>query len=98
MKKARFYIYVYDFFVDYDNINIRDITNVHNYLMNKHNTVWISGFNKQMFIILVIALLCFDGSLADAKAAPGSVNCVAMSTQQCMVTPTLMDLYLDESF
>ena len=39
MKKAGFYIYAYDFSVDYDNSNISDITNIHKYLMKKYNIV-----------------------------------------------------------
>ena len=37
MKKTGFYKFVYDFSVDYDNININNITNIYTFLMKKHN-------------------------------------------------------------
>ena len=37
IKMSGFYGYVYDFSVDYDNINISNITNIHKYLMKKNN-------------------------------------------------------------
>ena len=35
VNDCSFYGYVYDFFVDYANINISDVTNIHKYLMKK---------------------------------------------------------------
>ena len=37
MKKTGFYKFVYDFSVDYDSININDITNIYTFFMKKHN-------------------------------------------------------------
>ena len=37
MKKTGLYKYVYDFSVDYDNINADDILDIYNYLMKKHH-------------------------------------------------------------
>ena len=39
MKKTGFNGYVYDFSVDYDSTDVDDIKNIHNYLMNKNDTV-----------------------------------------------------------
>ena len=36
VRKTAFYQYIYNFFVDNDNINISDIKNIFNYLMKKH--------------------------------------------------------------
>ena len=37
MKKTGFYVYVYDFSVDYDAIEADDILDIHKYLMKKNN-------------------------------------------------------------
>ena len=37
MKKTRLYGYVYGLLVDYDNINVNDILDIHKYLMVKNN-------------------------------------------------------------
>ena len=37
MKKTRIYGYFYDFSVDYDNIDVDDILDIHKYLMIKNN-------------------------------------------------------------
>ena len=41
MKKNGFTGYVYDFGVDYETIAVDDIKNIHKYLMEKNNIVWI---------------------------------------------------------
>ena len=41
MKRTGFNGYVYDFSIDYDAINVDDIKNIHKYLMEKNNIVWI---------------------------------------------------------
>ena len=41
MKKTEFTGYVYDFSVDYDPITNNDIKDIHKYLMEKNNVVWI---------------------------------------------------------
>ena len=38
-KKTGFNGYVWDFSVDYDTTDADDIKNIHNYLMNKNDTV-----------------------------------------------------------
>ena len=45
-------------------------------------------FIKQTFIVLVLGLLGFGGSLA--------TKCVSMNNQSCMKRPMLIDLYSDE--
>ena len=39
MKKTWFTVYVYDFSVDYDSIDVDDIKDIHKYLMRKNNIV-----------------------------------------------------------
>ena len=41
MRRSGFNGYVYDFSVDYDAIVVDDIKNIHKYLMEKNNIVWI---------------------------------------------------------
>ena len=55
----------------------------------------MSGFIKELFIILVMVLY-FDESFTDAKAVTGTIKCVSINNQQCMVRPMLIDLDLDE--
>ena len=38
-KKTGFNGYVWDFSVDYDTTDVDDIKNIHDYLMNKNDTV-----------------------------------------------------------
>ena len=55
----------------------------------------MSGFIKELFIILVMVLY-FEESFTDAKAVTGTIKCVSINNQQCMVRPMLIDLDLDE--
>ena len=48
----------------------------------------MTGFIKLMFIVLLLVLLCFSGSLA--------IKYISMNDQACLVRPTLIDLNLDE--
>ena len=41
MKKTAFTGYIYDFSVDYTPIPVDDIKDIHKYLMEKNNIVWI---------------------------------------------------------
>ena len=58
--------------------------------MKKQNIVQMPGFIKQMFILLVLVLFGFGGSL--------STKCVFMNIQPCIVRPTLIDLNPDELY
>ena len=51
----------------------------------------MSGFIKQMYIVLVLILLYFGESLASTKA----IKCVSMNNQPCSVRSTLIDLNLE---
>ena len=46
------------------------------------------GFIKQIFIVLVLILLCSGGSIG--------IECVSMNNQPCMVRPMLIDVNPDE--
>ena len=52
------------------------------------------GFIKQIFIVLLLVLLCFCGSLAAAK----TIKCVSVNNQQFMVWSTIIDLNLEELY
>ena len=52
----------------------------------------MSGLIKQTFIVLVLVLFCFGGSMAATNATKFASN----SNQQCMVRSTLIDLNLNE--
>ena len=39
MTKTGFYVYVYDFIVDYDAIAVDDILDIHKYLMKKQKSI-----------------------------------------------------------
>ena len=41
MKKTGFTGYVYDFSVDYEAIAVNSIKDIHKYLIDKNNIVWI---------------------------------------------------------
>ena len=41
MKKNGFTGYIYAFSVDYDAIAVDNIKNIHKYLMEKNNIIWI---------------------------------------------------------
>ena len=41
MKGTGLTVYVYDFSVDYEAIEVDDIKNIHKYLMKKNDIVWI---------------------------------------------------------
>ena len=58
--------------------------------MKKRNIVQMPGFIKQMFIVLVLLLLCFGGSLA--------IKCVSMNNKPCMPRPMLIHLNPDELY
>ena len=52
MKKTGFTGHVYDFRVDYNPISVSDIKDIHKYLMEKNNIVWISkALSKKCFSI-----------------------------------------------
>ena len=52
MKKTGFTGYVCDFRVDYNPISVSDIKDIHKYLMEKNNIVWISkALSKKCFSI-----------------------------------------------
>ena len=46
MKKTSLNGYIYDFFVDYNTIDTRDIADIHKYLRAKHDMLHIFGFIK----------------------------------------------------
>ena len=42
------YIYIYQFFVDYDAIDVSDIVGIHKYLIKKHNRKWWSNLSNKL--------------------------------------------------
>ena len=51
MKRTGFTGYVYDFSADYDVIAVDDIKDIHKYLMEKNNIVWLCSSTKKLIII-----------------------------------------------
>ena len=72
-KDTGLHRYVSDFSVGYDDFNFSGITNIHKYLTEKHSNVYMFGFIKQTFTILVMVRLSFGGSKAIIKAVTGAV-------------------------
>ena len=78
MKKKGLYGYVYDFSVDYDNIGIDDILDIHKQLMKKNNMIQMFGSIKKVSI----ALLNFSGG----DKVPSPIKCISLNNQSCMTT------------
>ena len=54
MKKIGFTGYVYDFSVDYKTTAVDDIKNIHKYLMEKNNIIWINQvYHSNQLIIRI---------------------------------------------
>ena len=51
MKRTGFTGYLYDFSADYDVIAVDDIKDIHKYLMEKNNIVWLCLSTKKLIII-----------------------------------------------
>ena len=82
MKKTGIWSYVYDFSIDYDSIDVDDILDIHK--------IWWKTWYKILFRFvkkLFIELLRFGGSLVS-----GSVKCVSINNEPCLVRSTLIDL------
>ena len=85
--------FLYNFSLAYETIkvsdeDIQDIKDIQTYLMEKHNTVYMPRIYKQMFIVFVLALLSFGGSLA--------IKFISMNYQPYIFRSTLSDLNPDE--
>ena len=50
IKKTEFNGYIYDFSVDYTAISVDDIRDIHKYLMEKNNIIWLCLSIKKLFI------------------------------------------------
>ena len=71
MKKTGLYRYVYDFSVYYNTIDVRDIVDIHKYLMKKRNIMF--DFIKQAFI----SFLSFTGLLARVATFSYRTKCIS---------------------
>ena len=52
-KKTGFNGFIYDFSVDYDDIAVDDILDIHKYLMKKNNDIKMFGCLKKAFFFLL---------------------------------------------
>ena len=52
MKNTGLYGYVYDFSVDYDNIHVDDILDIHKYFMKQHATKYYLDLFKKIYWII----------------------------------------------
>ena len=48
---------MYDSSVGYNTVDAGDIVDIQEYMIKKHNIVYMSGFIKQTFVVLVLVLL-----------------------------------------
>ena len=46
-------LFVYEFSVDYDTLDVSEIVDIHKYLTKKHDYEIMFGFVKQAFIVLL---------------------------------------------
>ena len=79
---------MYDSSVGYNTVDAGDIVDIQEYMIKKYNIVYMSGFIKQTFVVLVLVLLIWSESLA--------IKCVSMNNQPSMVRPALTDENPDE--
>ena len=80
-KKTRLYGYAYDFSVDYDNIDVNDVLDIHKDLMKKHDINWFR-FIRKMYMGLLS--LSFGRSLTC-----DGIKCVPSKNWPCQARPTL---------
>ena len=52
MKKTGLYIYVFDFSVNYDRIDVVDILNIYKYLLKKHDIKNVCIYLKKVYWIV----------------------------------------------
>ena len=94
VKKTGFHEHDYDFSVDYDNIAVDDILDIHKYFMKNQ---WSDSINEMCGIIkkFFIAAVTFVG--CDALISANLLKCVSMSNQECRIRPTMVNylFYLD---
>ena len=90
MNKTEFNGYVYDFSVDYDATDIHDILDIHKYLIEKNNIVYmkIFLFVKKVFLIGLTISLGF--------ASLDSLSCLSMNNQECKTRTQVVNVNEDE--
>ena len=93
VKKTGFHEHDYDFSVDYDNIAVDDILDIHKYFMKNQ---WSDSINEMCGIIkkFFIAAVTFVGS--DALISSNLLKCVSMSNQECRIRPTMVNINSNE--
>ena len=87
MKKTGLYRYVYDFSVDYRPVAVRDIPDIHKYLMEKNNMMF--EFIKKVFLT---AMTFFSFNSSDIN----SLECVLMNNQECKIRTKIVDVNNNE--
>ena len=97
VRNTAFYQYIYNFLLLTTIISILPILKTFRSVWwKKYKIGYMSGFINQTFIILVMVILCFLGSLAAIKAVTGAKKMCFMINQQCMARAKLIDLILDQ--
>ena len=91
MKKAGVKGYVYVFSVDYDDIAIADILDIHKYLMKKNwNSIKMFRFVNQIFISTVMFFVCNVSGVNSSK-------CMSMNNEEYKIRPEIINIDSNES-
>ena len=84
MKLTEWKEYFYNFSVEYNIVDTRNIMNIHKYLMKKHDIKCLKLFLK-MFLVLTKIV-----------NASNYTKCVSVSNQKCNIQPTIINWHSNE--
>ena len=97
MKNTGLYGYVYDFSVDYDNIHVDDILDIHKYFMKQHATKCCLDLFKKIIGLLNACIIgSFGESLNYNSKRP--IKCLTLNNRPCQARPILVNINSDETF
>ena len=90
MKKTGLYVYVYNFLVDYDNIGLDNILDIHKHLMKKHK---IKCLDIYIYIFLLLSA-CKTESFGVLLAinSKGRQKCLSLNNRPCQPRATLINI------
>ena len=89
MKKSGLNGFVYDFSIDYDDIVVDDILDIHKYLMKENNMIQkcLDLFKKAFFAGLKIL---------STLLGVNSLSCISMTNKGCKVRPGIINVNSDD--
>ena len=90
MKKTGLYVYVYNFLVDYDNIGVHNVLNIHKHLIKKHKI-------KCLYIYIYIYILSSPFKTESfgvllAFNSKGRQKCLSPNNRPCQPRATLINI------